>query len=247
MTAIQKHMMATFLTLRVGVGVAGIVLPILLWSGGLRYGFNLAGSMSAYYHATKECVNPNGENPMPAACLVQGTGPMRNWFVGALFFIGSAMYLLKGFSRWEDYALNIAGVMALGVALNPMPWPSGTGVSAHYVCALIFFGCIAFTSLFCSGKTLKEMPPGPDRDKVIAKYKTLYRILAGAMILSPVAAVVVTYAFPAFKGSLTFFLEAFGVWAFGAYWLVKTAELKRSDVERRALEGRLEMDPRSLR
>ena len=41
MTDIQKQMMATFLSLRVGVGLIGIVFPLLLWGGG-----NIAGFIS---------------------------------------------------------------------------------------------------------------------------------------------------------------------------------------------------------
>jgi hypothetical protein len=60
------------------------------------------------------------------------------------------------------------------------------------------------------------------------------------MVLSPVAA----YAFNEFtrQDSLVFWAEAFGIWAFGIFWLVKTTELRLSDVERRALKGEVEMD-----
>lgn len=65
------------------------------------------------------------------------------------------------------------------------------------------------------------------------------------MILSPVAA----YAFNTLTGqnSLRFWAEAFGVWAFGTYWLVKTKELSLSEVERRALNGEVDMDISTLR
>lgn len=46
---------------------------------------------------------------------------------------------------------------------------------------------------------------------------------------------------------LGFWAEAFGIWAFGMYWLVKTKELSLSDVERRALKGDLDMDISTLR
>jgi hypothetical protein len=234
----------------VGVGVIGILFPILLWSGGEIAGFHLAGSMSAYYHANKGCPNPKTAKPVPAGqsdpCVAQGIGPMRNWFVGILFFVGGAMYLLKGFSKWENIVLNIAAIMALGVALFPMAWPGPTvGFPFHYACAVMFFLAIAFTCVFCSEKTLKEMPPMPDRAKVIAKYRFSYRILATIMVISPALAYI--FSSITLKDSLGFFLEAFGIWAFGAYWLVKTKELDRSEVERRALRGELEMNTETLR
>lgn len=246
MTDIQKLMMAMLISVRIGVGVIGIAFPVILWGVGEIAGVPMANSMSAYYHATHACSIPPTSGDMPAACLAQGEGPMRNWFVGNLFFIGAAMYLIKGFSRWENYALNVAGVMAPCVALIPMPWPVATGYSIHtlhYVCAVLFFLCVGFTCVFCADKTLKELPPGPNKDKLIAFYKRVYRILAGVMILAPVAG----WGAGLIWGHGTFALEMAGIWAFGAYWLVKTWELHRSDVERRAMRGELVMNTKSLR
>ena len=127
MNPIQKLMLSMFIHLRIGVGVIGLSLPLVLVLGGHLMGVSFAGSMSAYYHATGECplpkcpgatINPN--------CQEQGNGPMRNWFVGNLFFVGAAMFLMKGFSQWENWALNIAGIAAPCVALFPMEWPCRT-------------------------------------------------------------------------------------------------------------------------
>jgi hypothetical protein len=124
--------------------------------------------------------------------------------------------------------LTIAGVLAVCVALFPMPWTVDkfTGFSPHYVSAVTFFICIAFVCMFCSGKTLKFMPDIPNRERVIARYKFRYRVLAIAMVLSPPAA----YAFNEFtrQASLVFRAEAFGIIAFDIYWLVKTKELSLS-------------------
>jgi hypothetical protein len=249
MTNIQKQMMATFLSLRVGVGVIGIVFPLLLWGGGKIYGFHLADSMSAYYHANRDCIDPKRPEP-DAPCsadpLPTGMGRMRNWFVGILFVMGACLYLIKGFSKWENMLLTVAGILAACVAMFPMPWTNVqvSGFPKHYVAAVTFFILIAFVCMFCSGKTLKYMPEIPHRERVIARYKLRYRVLAVSMVLSPIAA----YAFNEFTGqnSLPFWAEAFGIWAFGIYWLVKTKELSLSDVERRALKGEFDMDISTL-
>jgi hypothetical membrane protein len=250
MTNIQKQMMATFLSLRVGVGVIGIVFPLLLWGGGKIAGLHLADSMSAYYHANRDCIDPKRPEPK-APCSEQplptGRGPIRNWFVGILFVMGVCLYLIKGFSKWENILLTIAGILAVCVAIFPMPWTAGqvSGFPKHYVSAVTFFILIAFVCMFCSDKTLKHMPTIPNREKVIARYRLWYRVLAVSMVLSPIAA----YAFNEFtaQDSLAFWAEAFGIWAFGIYWLVKTKELSLSDIERRALNGEVDMDISTLR
>ena len=65
------------------------------------------------------------------------------------------------------------------------------------------------------------------------------------MILSPVMAIIVNYATR--QSGTGFWMEAFGIVAFGVYWLVKTSELRRSEIERKVLEGELDMDISSLR
>ena len=60
MTDIQKLMLSMFVHLRVGVGVIGISLPIILAGAGkIVFGVPFAGSMSAYYHATSSCAIPS--------------------------------------------------------------------------------------------------------------------------------------------------------------------------------------------
>jgi len=107
----------------------------------------------------------------------------------------------------------------------------------------VFFACSGLTCVFCADKTLNAMPLCKDREKIIARYKWTYRVLAAAMIFAPLC----TFISSRGKTHATFALEVAGVTAFGVYWLVKTDELRRSEVERRALEGGLQLDPRTLR
>lgn len=257
MSAIQRHMLMMFIALRIGVGVVGISLPVILAGVGyLAFKIPLAGSLSAYYHATKECsglkaadtllkVEVDPVAPVPDPCEPVGIGPMRNWFVGNLFFIGGAMFLMRGFSRLENWMLNVAGIMAPGVALFPMNWGKETGFNPHLTFAVIFFLCIGFTAVFCSEKTLNEMPAGiPDRARVIAFYRRWYQVLGTLMVVAPLCA----HLFLRRDPHRMFAVETAGVWAFGAYWLFKTRELKRSDIEGRAFRGQLTtMDPHSWR
>lgn len=261
MTKIQKYMMATFVRLRVGIGIIGIIFPFVLWGGGKIAGIPLADSMSAYYHANRDCLDPKrpgvcqtldcSDRTRPESCTIKnppkGTGPMRNWFVGILFVMGACLYLIQGFSNLENVFLNVAGILAICVALFPMPWSMDktSGFPIHYVSAVIFFILIAFVCMFCSGKTLHHLPQTENKKRVIANYKIAYRSLAILMILSPVMAIVFNYTTR--QSSKGFWMEAFGIGAFGVYWLVKTSELKRSEIGRKVLEGELDMDISSLR
>lgn len=237
-----------FLHLRLGVGIIGLSLPLVLVFGGKAMGVSFAGSMSAYYHATPQCSLPQCPDAMrDTTCQESGRGPMRNWFVGNLFFIGAAMFLMKGFSNWENWALNLAGLAAPCVALFPMEWPCRTpGFSIHsfhFPSAITFFVCAGFTCIFCSEKTLRQIPnPSPTEKKKIAIFRVWYRLLGIAMVTLPVLAWIFAYN----SGHLGFWLEMAGVSAFGTYWLVKTIELRWSQVEHKALVGLLEMNPRTL-
>jgi hypothetical protein len=247
MNPIQKLMLSMFIHLRIGVGVIGLSLPFVLVFGGKIMHVSFAGSMSAYYHATPQCALPNcSDAVINPNCLEQGRGPMRNWFVGNLFFVGAAMFLMKGFSQWEDWALNIAGIAAPCVALFPMEWPCRTpGLtyhSVHFPAAITFFVCAGFTCIFCSNKTLAQIPNDPQHRRGIKIFRMTYLVLGVAMFVLPVIAWFVAYN-SSHKG---FWLEAAGVGAFGIYWLAKTIELKWSDVERRAFMGVLAMNPRTL-
>lgn len=175
-TDIQKHMMRTFITLRIAVGCLGLALPFILVYGGEYKHVPFAGSMSSYYHANSGCWIPDnipsqttGNAPWPPPstdpCSAQGTGPMRNWFVAIFCFIGVGMFAIKGFSVYEDWLLNIAAVAAPVVAFNPMAWPPDGKLSLHYASAIVFFICIGSTCIFRAHKTLKEMPQCPNRAK----------------------------------------------------------------------------------
>jgi hypothetical protein len=214
---LQRHVEATYLSLRVGIAVIGATLPPVLWLGGLSAeGLSLLGSMSAYYH----------------------TG-MRNVFVGTLCAVGVALFLYKGFSKAEDYSLSLAGTLAVCVALFPTAaddqWTSINYV--HVIAAVGFFLCLAYVSVFRAADTLLLVRDAR-RARLLEKG---YRILGVAMITSPVFALVAARVLssPGNESSLVFYLEAFGVWAFAAYWLVKSWELKQTHADRAAAQGLL--------
>ena len=214
-----RSIKATYRTLRLGLGWAAVGLPLTLWLVGLVRDVPLQGSMSAYYNTN-----------------------MRDVFVGVLFGAGAGLLLYTGFKGKENRVLNLAGVFAIGVALFPTRADAGR-ITLHGTCAVSFFVCLAYVAWFRNGDTLK-LVKDPKR---VAQYLMIYRLLAFGMLVFPVAAAVLVSAFEygqtGGESKVVFFIEAAAIWAFGAFWLVKSREIRRtleeqktdSDPEVRAL------------
>jgi hypothetical protein len=96
---LQEHILATYVLLRWGIIFVAIALPFALWALGVIGGqpLKLQPSLSDYYYA--------GE---PVNRLT------RDVFVGVLFLVGGFLFLYKGYSKLEDWLLNIAGLCACG-------------------------------------------------------------------------------------------------------------------------------------
>jgi hypothetical protein len=226
--SLHDHVFGTYITLRRGMAIMAAAFPLLLWIvGRLLYGIDLQGSMSAYYFA----VSTPGSDAFP----------MRTWFVGLLFAIGGFLYLYKGFTDRENFALNLAGVFAVMVAVFPMDRDGAAGaerslasqLSIHGASALLLFACLAYVAIACAGKTLRLLPPA-HKGKEQA-FRRAYRIIGWSMVAAPVAAFIITLI----SGDRTryvFWVEALGIWAFSAYWFVKSYEMSLSRAEEVVLE-----------
>lgn len=218
-TELQAHMLGTYHNLRIGIGVIGIGLPVVLGLGGaIADGEPLRQSMSAYYYSPT----------------------MRDVFVGVLIAIGACLYLYKGFSSRENWALNVAGVMVIGVALVPTSPPGdkqGSFLTAHASLAVLFFACIAYVAVFRASDTLRLIRDG----NRAVRLRRIYRALGIGMLVSPLIAVGVAFALQrsSEERSVVFFLEGAAVLMFGIFWLVKSRELRETDASLLALEGKL--------
>lgn len=217
-TELQTHMLGTYHNLRIGIGVIGIGLPVVLWLGGaIADGEPLRQSLSAYYYS-------------PA---------MRDVFVGVLIAIGACLYLYKGFGSRENWALNVAGVMVVGVALFPTspPGDKGSFLTVHASLALLFFACIAYVAVFRASDTLRLIRDG----NRAVRLRSTYRALGIGMLVAPLIAVGVAFALQpsSEERPVVFLLEGAGVLMFGIFWLVKSRELRETDASLLALEGKL--------
>ena len=217
---LQRHVTDTYLTLRRGIVVIAFLLPLVLWFGGMLFlDLPLKDSMSAYYHSG-----------------------MRNVFVGVLYATGAFLYLYKGFSDQENYALNCAGILAVCVAMFPTGRPGAEPqtFSVHGASAVLFFAAIAYVCLFRARDTLTPTLM-PNRDRA-GKYAAGYKWIGGAMITAPASAWLLT-VFLGFDGAFIFFIELVGVWVFAAYWLVKSMEIAETSAELLAVNRKLEATP----
>jgi hypothetical protein len=224
---LQEHIFSSYLQLRYGAAIIGALLPLIIYTVGILHHVSLADSISDYYWV------PDG----PEA-------PSRDWFVGCLFAVAALLYLYKGFSKAENVALNLAALLALGVALFPTAEydnASGGDFSIHGFCAISMFLCLVYVVWFRADDTLPLLPP--DATPSPAAYRRLYRIVGGVMLVSPLSAFIVESILGT-GSSYVFFIEVAGIWAFAAYWLIKSSELKRSGATSRALtEGADSMPP----
>ena len=217
---LQEHMLWTYYGLRVGLAAIGFALPlVLVLLGALLHDEWLKPSISEFYY-------------------VKGTSFLttRDVFVAGLFAAGICLYLYKGFSNKENVALNAAGLFAALVATFPTAETDdkrGVVSAIHGASAVLFFLSIAYVSVFRSSDTLRLLSEARR-----PRYRRAYMITSLAMIVSPFTALALSF-FLRPADARIFLVETLGVWAFSAYWVVKTLEMRDSSAEKLALDAEL--------
>jgi hypothetical protein len=201
---------ASYFFLRRGLAMLAIAFPFVLWA--------IAGindSLSAYYHCTD------------GVCAARGAGAGRDVLTGVLLAVGTFLFFYKGYTRKEDWALNLAGIAAAGVAFFPSDFAraeQGRSLmgKVHFTSGLVFFLAIAFVCLFCSGDTLKKLK---DSAKV-RRFKRVYAALGTAMIAVPIGVFALHYLLerPG-RGYTVLAVELAGLFVFAAFWLFKSREI----------------------
>jgi hypothetical protein len=226
---LAHHVFSTYASVRYGMAAIAAAFPAVLVIGGLISGVELQASMSAYYWADAG----------------SGYPPMRIWFVGILFVVGVFLYLYKGFTPLENHALNTAAACAFGVALVPMAWKCEEchQVNLHGAFAVLLFLCIAYVSIGRAKDTLVLVEDATLK----ARYRRAYRILGIVMILSPLTAFATTILLTGSTSRYVFFIETAGIYAFAAYWYLKSRELARTNAELSAVRGNLEATDAEVR
>ncbi len=225
-----NHIARTYRGLRLGIGAIAILLPFVLftWSF-IKFGSIEPGqSISSYYHSSDSYI--------------------RDIFVGSLCATGVFLVLYRGFSRWENCLLDLAGICVIGVALVPITLDqapkvslatssieqgqqkqdtvreqqpkqqTGIKLSWHGAFSVSFFLSIALVVVFQAKRSLCETVAAPKR----GWYERMYKRLGILMVVLPAGAWV--YLALLEKNWGIFALETLAIWVFAAYWGVKTAE-----------------------
>ena len=210
---LRKNDVFTYRRLRRAIGYLGFVLPVVLVAFSFIPYFKteLQPSISDYYYSN-----------------------LRDIYTGTLAAVGLFMICYKGhgnISIWKNDQLltNVAGVMAIGVALIPIdpefeplevytlipydyPWLSWL----HYGFAALLFGIFALLAInvFTIGQRESEEIPVSTFNE-----NRIYRFCGGAIILL-IFLIPVSERFRLFKYS-TLILEALALFFFGIAWLIK--------------------------
>ena len=190
----------SYWTLRKAVGWIGLLLPFVLMLGGfLIFKEKLVESSISYYYHTG----------------------MRDVFVGALCAVALFLFFYSGFNKWDDWAGNLGGLFALGVAWFPTTksGPEDWAGIVHLVCAILFFLTLASFSLFLFTKTEKGKRPRGRKKK-----RNLIYIICGIIMLACLIVILVYKILmkdSTYETSFVYWGETIALVAFGISWLTK--------------------------
>ncbi|MCH7962322.1 MAG: DUF998 domain-containing protein [Bacteroidetes bacterium] len=192
----------SYLALRKTVGWIAILLPFTLVLGVFLI-FNgeiIRESISHYYYTD-----------------------MRNVFVGAICAIALFLFFYSGYDKWDDWAGNVAGFFAIGLAWFPATEMGSSNLigKIHFACAAIFFLTLAVFSLFLFTK--KGSNPTPQK----LRRNKIY-VICGLIIIACLIAIVVYHNFIYDVNSAScfvFWAETIALIAFGVSWLTKGGTL----------------------
>lgn len=211
----RNHLEESFIIQRRGMALLAAALPVIFLTSSFIFDrTTFQTSISAYYWTLDL---------------------ERNIFVGTLCAVGVFLLLYKGYNWFEDRVLDLAGVSAVGIAFFPMDKLgdcTSSGMSMHGVFAVTFFACISIICIFMSEHSL-TLEKSTSNSHRLATFRRAYRWCSGIMIGSVVVAVLSRllpeeYVSFLCQKSLIFWVEAFGIWAFSAFWYIKTRELDTS-------------------
>lgn len=187
--------------LRIGLGVLGMLLPIIVLVLSLANGSGFPDSISATWWQW-------GYNQTPF-----------------MIILGSASILLfsySGYERIDDIVCSFAGAFALGICLFPCAMGYGKPVGIlsflgmtdaitgilHNISAFAFFGLLSFNSLFLFTKTNGDMTDNKKKRNIIFRVCGVGMLASFLMLLIPIPHII-------------WIVETIALAFFGVSWLTK--------------------------
>ncbi len=188
----------SYLALRKAVGWIGIMLPFVLVFGVFMFFKEeiILRNISLYYHSG-----------------------MRDVFVGAICAIALFMFFYKGYDKWDNWAGNLAGFFAIGIALFPTvkEGPYNFSAIVHFICAVLFFLILSGFSIFLF--TRKD--PDPTKRKLT---RNKIYLTCGSVMIACLIAMMIFFIFfenTHLQSDFVFWAETVALVAFGVSWLTK--------------------------
>ena len=187
-------------TLRILIGAAGVLLPLLLFTGNWisECTTHLEFSISDYYD----------------------NGAAGDILVGILFVLGFFLFSYHGYDAKDDLTANLGGAFALGVALFPTTSANPVIHSLHFVFATLLFVAFAVFSIWLFRKS---NVPKEQWTKKKSKRNMIY-FLCGIIIIACIVAIPVCIFFfhqATIDCHLVFWIESIALLSFGFSWLTK--------------------------
>lgn len=204
-----SHLERSFIVQRRGMALLAAAFPAVFLASSFLFGrTDFQTSISAYYWTLDL---------------------ERNVFVGVLCAVGVFLLLYKGYTLLEDRVLDVAGICAAGVAFSPMDRSgdcAASGITLHGAFAVTFFACIFFICIFMSRHSLEDIADRRRREKFRRAYWLCSGVMIGSIALAALSRLLPEQSIQMLcENSAIFWFEAVGVWAFSAFWYIKTREL----------------------
>lgn len=185
--------------LRCTIGWLGMLLPWMVLILSWAYGYGFPPSISDTYFL-EPCITP---------------------FMIILGSAGLLLFSYKGYERVDDIICSLAGLFGLGICLFPCAsYLDNDGVVGtfqldmitsywiHMVCAFVFFGLLAFNSLFLFTKTSGDMTANKKKRNIIFRVCGVGMLASFAMLPIP-------------HENIIWIVEAVALAFFAVSWLTK--------------------------
>ncbi len=184
--------------LRCTIGWLGMLLPWIVVILSVAFKYPFPESISATYYVDT-CITP---------------------FMIVLGSAGLLLFSYKGYERIDDIICSLAGASALGVCLFPCTSNGFVGTfhiagnisgMIHNITAVIFFGLLAYNSLFLFTKSSGNMTPNKKKRNIVFRVCGIGMIASFVLLLIPYSVCPI----------ITWIVEAIALAFFGISWLTK--------------------------